>query len=280
VQNDKVEKNINKKYDIIYGINPVREAIFSTSKGAKKIGQIKVKEMFVVERKDDKNIFENKRIKEILDYVKHAKIPVRFLTDDEAIKIIGDVKHQRIFVYAKKIEYFSLEKSLQILEEKEKAIILILDEIKDVQNFGAIIRTAGAVGVDFIFVSGVNQAPITSAVHKASAGVSMKIPIVIVSNIRNVIKEVKKIGFWVYGLAMESDEGDTRTSLLYTSDLDKKMALIIGSEDRGIHYSVQKSCDFLLHIPMENDVESLNASVSTAVTLYEWWRQNKSYPQA
>ncbi len=152
------------------------------------------------------------------------------------------------------------------LKDKENACIVILDELTDVHNVGAILRSAVATGVDAVVVAKHNQAPINDTVMHTSAYTANLIPI-IESNINDAIRVLKEHKFWVHGLFMEGE------TTLWKSDLAGRVAIVVGSEGEGIHEGTKKLCDFALSIPMEKKVESLNASVSVAVALYERLRQ-------
>lgn len=162
-------------------------------------------------------------------------------------------------------EYF-LRDVLADIKNKKNSCIVILDELTDVHNVGAIIRSSVASFADAIIVSKHNQAPINETVMKTSAFTADMIP-VIESNINDAIRTLKKNGFWVHGLFMDGENN------LWKNDLTGKVAIIVGSEGDGIHKSTRELCDYSLSIPMDKRVESLNASVATAIALYERLRQ-------
>jgi 23S rRNA (guanosine2251-2'-O)-methyltransferase len=162
-------------------------------------------------------------------------------------------------------EYF-LRDVLADIKNKKNACVVILDELTDVHNVGAIIRSSVASNVDAVIVSKHNQAPINDTVMKTSAFTADMIP-VIESNINEAIRTLKKHGFWVHGLFMDGQNN------LWNNDLTGKVAIVVGSEGNGIHKSTRELCDYALAIPMDKRVESLNASVATAVALYERLRQ-------
>jgi len=162
-------------------------------------------------------------------------------------------------------EYF-LRDVLADIKNKKNACIVILDELTDVHNVGAIIRSCVASGADAVVIGKNNQAPINDAVVRTSANTSHMIP-VIESNINDAIRTLKKNGFWVHGLFMD---GNTN---LWKNDLNGKVVIVVGNEGDGIHKSTRELCDYSLAIPMDKRVESLNASVATALALYERLRQ-------
>ncbi len=160
----------------------------------------------------------------------------------------------------------TLRDVLRTLKDTQNACIVILDELTDVHNVGAIIRTSVASGASAVIIPKHNQAPINDTVMRTSAYTADMIP-VITMNINEAIRTLKEHGFWIHGLFMQGD------NTLWKSDLTGKIGIVVGSEGEGIHAMTMKLCDFNLSIPMDKRVESLNASVSAALALYERQRQ-------
>ena len=146
--------------------------------------------------------------------------------------------------------------------------LLILGELEDPHNVGAIIRSAAAFGVSGVLIPQHNQAPVTGAVVKVSAGMAFRVPIVSVGNINNTVRDLKDKGFWVYGLDGEAEQ--TVSGETY----EKPSVFILGNEGRGIREKTREMCDILLSIPMNPQCESLNVAASTAVTLFAWSSQH------
>ena len=146
--------------------------------------------------------------------------------------------------------------------------LVLLNEITDPHNVGAIIRSAAAFGASAVLLPAHNQAPITGAVAKASAGLVFSIPIVGIGNENQAIIDLKKRGFWSYGLAAEGKNE------LSKEKFDAPAVFVIGSEGDGLRPKTQEHCDILLRIPMHWKAESLNASVSAAVVLAKWSEQH------
>ena len=142
--------------------------------------------------------------------------------------------------------------------------LVILNEITDPYNVGAIIRSAVGFGASGVLIPSHNQAPITGIVAKASAGTVFSIPLVGISNENQTIMDLKKRGFWIYGLAGEGDHE------LPQEKFDAPAVFVVGSESEGMRQKTREHCDILLRIPMSPKVESLNASVSAAVVLAAW----------
>ena len=151
----------------------------------------------------------------------------------------------------------------------QKLMILMLDSIQDPRNLGACLRSANAAGVTHVVVNKDGSAPINSLVHRTSAGALNSLQIFHVTNLSRTIKQIKKRDIWVVGL-----DGSTQSSL-YDLNLTGSMAIVVGSEGKGIRPLIKKTCDQLVSIPMSGNVESLNVSVATAVTLFEIKRQRE-----
>jgi 23S rRNA (guanosine2251-2'-O)-methyltransferase len=150
----------------------------------------------------------------------------------------------------------------------EKPLLLILDEIEDPHNLGALIRTAEGAGVHGVIIPRHRSAPLTATVVKASAGATEHMPVAEVTNIVQTIEWLKsECGVWIVGLAMEGDRDFTAV------DYADAVAIVVGNEGKGIRRLVREHCDFLVRIPMRGKVGSLNASVSGGIVLYEAVRQ-------
>ncbi len=188
---------------------------------------------------------------------------------------VGDVSHQGVIALSKPFEYDSLKDYLETVTEDKLNTILILDHIMDVSNIGAMIRSATGMGIDAIVVAELNQAPVTSAVYKTSAGTVGKIPIIQVGNINQCIEQLKKSRFWVVGLSSHDQTGRA-TIPLWDYEFDSHVAVVVGNEGTGIRVKTLEHCDTLVQIPMMHNVESLNASVTTGIVCYEVMKQRKN----
>ena len=156
---------------------------------------------------------------------------------------------------------------IDIAKQTPNSIVLILDGVEDPRNFGAILRTAEAVGVAGVIVPNKKAVSVTEVVRKTSTGASELVPISIVPNIVGVIKELKKENFWV--TAVENGEGKT----IYDIDFKGHTVLVLGSEGFGISRLIKETCDFVAEIPMHGEMTSLNVSVATGIALFEARRQ-------
>ena len=176
--------------------------------------------------------------------------------------------HQGVIALAAVREYVSVDDILADAAAKnESPLIVVCDEISDPHNLGAIIRTAYCAGAHGVVIPKRRSAGLTSVVAKTSAGAVSYMPVARVANIPSLLKDLKKQGIWVFGTAAE---GTTR---LYDADLKGPAAIVIGSEGDGMSRLVAENCDFLVSIPMKGDLNSLNASASAAILLYEAVRQ-------
>ena len=176
--------------------------------------------------------------------------------------------HQGIVALAAVRAYSTIEDILQLAQEKgEPPLVVICDEISDPHNLGAIIRTAEATGAHGIVIPKRRSAGITPIVQKTSAGAVNHVPVARVPNLTAAIQTLQKAGLWIYGAAMEGEH------TLWQTDLSGPLAIVIGSEGEGLGRLVSEQCDFLVKIPMAGKIQSLNASVSAAVMLYEVLRQ-------
>ena len=176
--------------------------------------------------------------------------------------------HQGVIALAAVREYVSVEDILADAAAKnEKPLIVVCDEISDPHNLGAIIRTAYCAGAHGVIIPKRRSAGLTSVVAKTSAGAVSHMKVARVPNIPALLKDLKKQGIWVFGTAADGTTG------LYQADLKGPAAIVIGSEGDGMTRLAAENCDFLVSIPMKGDLNSLNASASAAILLYEAVRQ-------
>ena len=176
--------------------------------------------------------------------------------------------HQGVIARAAGREYASVTDILRAAEERGEApLVVVCDEISDPQNLGAIIRTAECAGAHGVIIPKRRSAGLTAIVAKTSAGAVAHVPVARVPNIPSLLKDLKKQGVWVFGTAAEG------TTPLYNADLKGPAAIVIGSEGEGMTRLAAENCDFLVSIPMQGKLSSLNASAAAAILLYEAVRQ-------
>lgn len=241
--------------DIIYGINPVLEQLKSSPE---KIDKIYIRKNTTI-----------KNFETIQNLASDNRIPIIDVPGSKISELAGDVNSQGIVASVSRIRYQNFTNWIDELKTDSNTAILLLAEIEDPHNLGAILRTAAAAGIAAVLVPKHRQAPVSAIVMKTSAGTAGRIPIVRIGNLNQTISELKDLGFWVAGLDQNAD------SRIWDQTYDVPMAFIIGNEGRGMRKKTSEHCDFLLSIPMKNDVESLNASVSASLVCYEWRRQKE-----
>ena len=254
-------KNQNENELYIFGIHPCEEAILNSYNKVEK----------VYFNLSAKNNF-SPRFKNIMKAIIAHKIPFSYIDDKRLDDYAGGANHQGVIVLMRGFEYESLDNILAKIKDdtlphyRVNACVIILDNIEDTHNLGAIIRTAAGLGVSAVIIEKFSNAPINGTVYKTSAGQVENIPIVQVNNINVCIEKLKENGFWIYGLAANGEKN------IWEERYDTPTAFVIGNEEKGISHNTQKNCDMLLKIEMKNEVESLNASVSAALAMYEWRR--------
>lgn len=231
---------------LVYGRNVALEML----KNPKKVQKVLLQDGF-----DDKKI---------LSLLESSKIPV-FIKSKKEIDCLAEGVHQGIILYVRDYQYYPL---MSIVNE-DASFLVILDHLEDPHNFGAIIRTCEAAGVDGIIIPKDRQVGVTATVMKTSVGTLDSMKISQVANLSSTIDYLKKQNFWVVGTSLE-DSADYRTI-----DYSGKIVLVIGNEGSGISNLVRKKCDFIAKIPMYGRTNSLNASVASGIMIYEVIRNRK-----
>ena len=195
------------------------------------------------------------------------KIPVMRVEKQAIERLSCGTNHQGVAAYISAYKYKSMEDILQIAAERgEDPLVVILDNLEDPHNLGAIMRTAECAGAHGVIIPKRNSCGLTETVAKTSAGAIEYVPCVRVTNIVRTIEELKEQGFWIAACDMGGSE-------YYKADLSGKIAIVIGSEGAGISRLVKENCDFTVSMPMVGKITSLNASNAAAVLLYEVRRQ-------
>lgn len=236
---------------ILYGIHPVQEALVANRR--------RIMRVYVAKS-------GSSRITGIIDRAKTSQIPVQMVSSERLGALAGTNAHQGI---GAETEGFPFSDPNHILTADSAGMVLVLDGLVDPRNVGALLRTALCVGVAGVFLSKDRSAAITPAVSMASAGALEHIRLCKVTNISRLLSQLKSAGFWVTGL------DPSAPSSIFHADLRGSLALVVGSEEKGIRPLVKKGCDFLVSIPQKGRVDSLNVSVAGAVALYEAFRQRQ-----
>lgn len=200
-------------------------------------------------------IYEKFNDEEILNKLKNSHIPYEFL-DKITLDNMEKGMHQGIILEIDDFKYKYLDELL------DKNIIVILDHLEDPHNFGAIIRTCEAAGITSIIIPKDRSVKVNATVMKTSAGALENVNVCMVTNLVNTIKKLKENGYWIIGTDMEGKD-------YRQIDYEGKIAIIIGSEGKGLSRLTEENCDFIAKIPMYGKVNSLNASVAAALIIYE-----------
>lgn len=234
---------MTKKQLIIYGIHPVISALKNNNR---RISQI---------------ITSKNHLPKIEELAKQKKVKIEISEDKEIDKIIPPTSlHQSIIAYADPLEDLYIE---DILADSGVKKIALLDHITDPHNFGAIVRSAAAFGIDAIITTKDNAPREGGALLKSASGCYELVPIVRITNLVHAINLIKKAGFWVLGL-----DGKAKTNLSENKNFEK-IALIFGSEGEGLRRLTEQNCDILVKLPIAKQVESLNVSNAAAIAFYE-----------
>lgn len=246
------------KDEIIYGINPVLEALR---------GDRRAFELFAAGGGSDR------RLEKILKLASEREVPIRQRDKGDLARLCGTAHHQGVALRVEPFPYADLGDVLDRWRSSgDQGLLLVLDGIQDPHNLGALVRTAACAGVHGVIIPKDRAVGITPAAEKASAGATETVPVVRVVNISQTLDDLKREGFWIFGAAGEAP------ATLYDQDFTGHVTLVIGGEGEGIRPLVRKKCDGLVSIPLIGGVGSLNASVAGGVLLFEIVRQRKAKP--
>lgn len=206
-------------------------------------------------------------IKSILREAKKGDTIITFVKKERLDQLSETGHHQGVIAYAAAYEYAEIEDMFTLAEKKgEPPLLIILDNLEDPHNLGAIIRTANQAGAHGIIIPKRRAVGLTATVAKASAGAINYVPVAKVTNIAATIEELKERGLWFVCADMDGE-------LMYNLDLKGPIGLVIGNEGEGVGRLVKEKCDMIARIPMKGDIDSLNASVAMGVLAYEIVRQ-------
>lgn len=245
---------------LIIGLNPVLETLDFAPERIEKI--------LILEG------IANSKINRIIEIAGKKGITVERRDKQEFERIIdkkdkSEGISQGVIAVAAEFEYYDFDILVEELREKKDALLVVLDEIQDPHNLGAIIRTAAAVGADGVVISEKNSAKVTHTVIKASAGATNYIKICLKNNIYKAITALQISNFFVIGASLKAKQS------YFDLELNGRFAVVFGSEGKGLRTNIVNLCDELVKIPVANKIESLNVSVSAGVILYEILRQRK-----
>jgi 23S rRNA (guanosine2251-2'-O)-methyltransferase len=233
---------------LLAGIHPVREAL--------RAGR-------TLERVSIARDAGGARLQELIELCRARGIPIRFETRQQLDRLAAKVPHQGVIAFPAAEAYLSLEDTASA-----GGLHVVLDGVEDPHNLGAIIRTAHAAGAAAVVIPERRAAGVTETAARASAGAVAHLPVVRVANTNRALEQLKKSGYWIYGLDQNGPEPYDQTAYAAPT------AFVLGAEGRGLHEQVARHCDFLVRIPMTpGGLASLNVSVAAGIVLFEWRRR-------
>ena len=236
--------------DVLIGVHPVEEALRAQ----------RVLDRLLIARGAG-----GPHLQTIIELARERSIPVRFEPREALDRASNGGIHQGVVAFGAAQNYTELE---QVFPGAQ--LLVVLDGVEDPHNLGAIIRTAHAAGAAGVIVPQRRAAGLTETVAKSAAGALEHLAVVRVSNVSQTLEELKRHGFWIYGL---DERGDAEYASL---EYMRPTAFVLGGEGQGLHQLVKKHCDVTVRIPMAGAISSLNVSVASGVVLFEWRRQKSS----
>lgn len=240
--------------DMVAGRNAVMEAL----KGSRSVNKLMIA-----------NGSTEGSIKEIIAVAKDKGVNIQYWDRSKLDSIARGIRHQGVLAQVAPVQYAELEDILQVAKDRnEPPFIVLLDELEDPHNLGAILRTADAAGVHGVLIPKHRSCPLSATVAKTSAGAVEHVPVARVGNLVQTIKKLKQEGLWVAAADMDGKD-------YYDTDLTGPLLLIIGSEGQGVGRLVKEQCDFVVRIPMVGKINSLNASVAGSILMYEAVKQRR-----
>ncbi len=232
----------------IEGKNPVRELLASKKT---------IEKLYVLDGTTDKDI------RQFIAETKKMHAKIEFVDKKVLDKLSATGHHQGIIAESNNFKYAELD---EVLQKNKDKVLVLLDGLEDPHNLGSVIRVAECVGADGVIIPSRNSVVVNETVIRVSAGASSYVPVVKVVNLNTTIKELKQNGFWIFGADMDGE-------VMYNANLTGNVALVIGAEGGGLSKLTKELCDQVVSIPMRGKVNSLNASVSAGILLYEAYRQ-------
>ena len=243
---------MSKEQTLIYGIRSVKEAIESEKS---------LNRVYIQRGLKGASAFD------LIKTLNKKKIEISYVPI-EKLNRFTHKNHQGVVATIAPIKFLSIDQLSKIVEKKKDSCqILILDQISDVRNFGAIVRTSECSGVDCIIIQSSGSAPVNGDTIKTSSGAVFNVPICKVSHIKDAIFLLKQLNIKIYGATEKAEKN------IYQADFKSSQAIIMGSEGKGLSKSVIDLCDELIKIPLLGKIESLNVSVACGTILYEIVRQ-------
>lgn len=241
------------KGELIFGVNPVKESLQGTRGAYNLFVQIGA---------------SDHRVEKIIKLAEQRGVAIHRREKVDLTRMCASSHHQGLALEVEPFRYADLDDLLASLAQSDKSgFLLVLDGIQDPHNLGALIRSAACAGCFGVVIPKDRACGVTAAAEKASAGAVETVPVAQVTNIVQSLEVLKKVGYWVYGLAGEAGQA------LYEMDFSGKIVLVVGSEGEGMRPLVRKQCDMVMAIPQFGGVGSLNASVAGGIAMFEVARQ-------
>jgi len=250
-------KNTEKKTETIYGVHAVRVLL---DKHPERVVAVRL-----AEKRDDP------RVREIEDLARKRSRPVQRI-DTNALKSLGDVAHQGVVAEITPLPPWSEDDLLEALQTAKDPLLLALDGVQDPHNLGACLRTADACGVLAVIVPRDRAAQVNATVRKVAVGAAETTPVVAVTNLVRTLKLLKEASLWIVGADAEG------AKLAHEADLKGGTVLVLGAEGSGLRHLTKQTCDWMVRLPQQGTVESLNVSVAAGMLLYEAVRQRMAPP--
>lgn len=243
------------KRNFVYGLHAIRAVIERAPE--------RLLELWIAEARDDV------RSRELTERAHAVGIKVQSATADSLAKLVGPVAHQGAVAAVRPLKPWDEHELIANLSQMAVGVplLLVLDGITDPHNLGACLRTADAAGVQAVILPKDRSAVVDGVVRKVAAGAAEFVPVVSVINLARALDLVKEQGIWVVGTDGEAQQ------TLYSADLNRPLALVLGAEGGGMRRLTRERCDFVVRIPMSGQMESLNVSVAAGVVLFEARRQ-------
>lgn len=232
-------------------------------------GRNAVRELLKTDKTIDKILMEKGAqgsLSVLFAEARKKNVRVQFVPRETLNKESGSGRHQGVIAFTSDYEYYDLDDLISSADEN--AIVVVCDGIEDVHNLGSILRVSECAGAVGVVLPKIGCAPVNESVVRISSGAAEHIKVARVPNLASAVETLQKNGFWAY--ALEADGED-----LYKENLKGKVALVVGGEDSGVRRIVREKCDKVLSIPLNGQVNSLNASVALGITVYEAVRQRR-----
>lgn len=239
----------------IYGIHPVEELLQASPESVTAVYY---------------NKSERGRLETVFERAGRYGISCEGVEKQDLDDMAGGGNHQGVIAVTVGFEYVELADLLESTEDADQAGILVLDQVQDVRNLGAMLRSAAGLGFDGVVIAKDRAAPVTPAVVRTSAGCAFRIPVARVTNIARTLEQMKEGGYWIVGTRQK--EADPAWDV----DFDMKTGLVVGGEEKGMRRLVAETCDLYATLPMEAGVESLNVASAATALMYEVERQQKT----